>query len=259
MLQLSIIIPCYNESRRIPQTLPRLADHLTTLAPALTCEVLLVIEKSPDATIALARSIAAARPDWRVIDTAAHRGKGAAVRAGMLLAQGDLVCFMDADLSSDPAAIADALALLETRPALSLIAGDRRHPASIVTRNPGKTRPLFSHVFNLAARALFPRSIPTRDTQCGFKLFRAAAAREIFTRARLDGFAFDVEIFLLARRLGLEIATIPVCWTDAPHTTVRTLRHGTHMFFDLLRLRLRRKIPNPKIPLRVCEWPDNPK
>lgn len=232
----SIIIPCYNEARRIPDTLPRLAAYLSALP--MEHEVLLIVERCPDNTLAIAQEIAAAHPGWRAIDNQVHRGKGYAVRSGMLRAKGDFACYMDADLSTEPAAIAKSIALLEKHPAASMIAGDRRDPASLVTRNPGKSRPRLSHAFNLAARILFPCAIKTRDTQCGFKMFRAAAARDIFGRARLDGFAFDVEVFLLARRHGHGVLAMPVRWTDAPHSTVRALRHGAHMFGDLLRLRI---------------------
>ncbi len=232
----SIIIPCYNEARRIPATLPRLAAYLSALP--VEHEVLLIVERCLDNTLAIAREIAAAHPGWHAIDNQVHRGKGYAVRSGMLRAKGDFACYMDADLSTEPAAIAESIALLEKHPGVSMIAGDRRDIGSLITRNPGKSRPMLSHVFNLAARILFPRGIKTRDTQCGFKMFRAAAARAIFERARLDGFAFDVEVFLLARRLGLGVLTMPVRWTDAPHSTVRALRHGAQMFRDLIRLRL---------------------
>ncbi|MDR1010897.1 MAG: glycosyltransferase family 2 protein, partial [Opitutaceae bacterium] len=115
--RLSLIIPCYNEARRIPETLPRLAAYLDTLAArGITHEVLLVVERSPDDTLAIARQIAASHPDWRAIDNQVHRGKGCAVRSGMLRAQGDFACYMDADLSTAPAAIAEALALLEKNP-----------------------------------------------------------------------------------------------------------------------------------------------
>lgn len=241
-MQLSIIIPCYNEARRVPETMPRLAAWLETLsARGITHEVLLVVERCADNTLAIAQGIAAAHPDWRAIDNKTHRGKGYAVRSGMSFAQGAFACYMDADLSTEPSAISQALAILEQNPDIAIIAGDRRHPDSTVTRNPGKSRPLLSHIFNLNARLLFPRSIKTGDTQCGFKMFRAAAARDIFARARIDGFAFDVEVFHLARRLGYKIQTIPVRWIDAPHSTVRAVRHGAQMFRDLLRLRFSAK------------------
>jgi dolichyl-phosphate beta-glucosyltransferase len=238
--RLSLIIPCYNEARRIPGTLPRLAAYLETLAArGIPHEVLLVVERSPDSTLAIARQFAASHPGWYAIDNQVHRGKGHAVRSGMLRAQGDFACYMDADLSTDPAAIAEALSCLENNPTVAIIAGDRRHPGSTVTRNPGKSRPFLSRIFNLNARLLFPRSIKTGDTQCGFKMFRAAAARDIFPGVRIDGFAFDVEVFVRARRLGHRVLAMPVCWTDAPHSTVRAIRHSAQMFRDLLRLRLR--------------------
>ncbi|AWI09908.1 dolichyl-phosphate beta-glucosyltransferase [Ereboglobus luteus] len=235
-MHLSIVIPAYNETRRLASAMQKLAAVLETFS--FSHEVLLVVEKSGDDSLALAQKIAAAHPNWRAIDNLVHRGKGYAVRSGMLRATGDFICFMDADLSSDPAAVNDALKVIETTSA-TVVAGNRRHPESVVTHNQGKSRPLLSKVFNLTARMLFPGGIKVRDTQCGFKMFRADAAREIFTRARIDGFAFDIEIFLLAHRLGYEVRTIPVHWTDSPYSTVRAFRHGLQMYRDLLRLRFR--------------------
>ena len=236
MPRLSIVVPVYTEARRLAPAMQKLAVVLETFP--FSHEVLLIVEKSGDASLAIAREVISAHPNWRAIDNQVHCGKGYAVRSGVAHAAPDaaFICFMDADLSSDPVAITDALALLENEPSVAIVAGDRRHPQSIVRRDQGKSRPFFSRLFNFTVRVFFP-FIKTRDTQCGFKLFRAGAARAIFEKARIDGFAFDVEIFKLAHRLGYEVRGIPVRWTDAPHSTVRALRHGAQMFRDLLRLR----------------------
>ena len=238
MPRISIIIPCYREAKRIPETLPRLAAYLDTISNrGITCEVLLIVERSPDNTLSIAREIADGRPGWHAIDNQVHKGKGYAVRTGMLRAHGDFACFMDADLSTDPTAVVNALSLLDNHPEFDIVAGDRRHPQSVITRNQGKSRITLSGIFNRSVRMLFPRSVKTRDTQCGFKFFRIAAAKELFSYARIDGFAFDVEIFTLAHHLAHPIQMMSVHWKDAPHSTVRALRHGIQMYRDLLRLR----------------------
>ncbi len=199
-------------------------------------EVLLIVEASPDDSLALARDIAARHAGWQAIDNGPQRGKGHAVRSGIRRARGDIVCYMDADLSTDPAAIPQMLALFDRHPATDVIIGDRRHPRSRVLAAQPRARVRLSRLFNLLVRGLFP-CIQTMDTQCGFKAFRSAAAARIFAAQRLDGFAFDVEVLVLAARLGCELRAMPVDWTDAPHSTVRAFRHGARMALDLLRLR----------------------
>jgi dolichyl-phosphate beta-glucosyltransferase len=231
---LSIVIPVYNETRRLAASMARLSVALRALDHPH--EVLLIVEASPDGSLALARDLAARHPGWRAIDNGPQRGKGHAVRSGIRRARGAIVCYMDADLSTDPAAIPQMLALFARHPAAGVVIGDRRHPQSRVLAAQPRARVCLSRLFNLCVRALFP-CIQTSDTQCGFKAFRAGAAARIFATQRLDGFAFDVEVLLLAARLGCELRAMPVDWTDAPHSTVRALRHGARMAFDLLRLR----------------------
>jgi dolichyl-phosphate beta-glucosyltransferase len=134
------------------------------------------------------------------------------------------------------------LALFARHPATGIIIGDRRHPQSCVLAAQPRARVRLSRLFNLCARSLFP-CIKTADTQCGFKAFRAAVAARIFAAQRIDGFAFDVEVLVLAAHLGCELRTMPVDWTDAPHSTVRAFRHGARMLRDLLRLRLSPPLP----------------
>jgi dolichyl-phosphate beta-glucosyltransferase len=233
---LSLVIPVYNETRRLAASMTRLSAALGALGHPH--EVLLIVEASPDGSLALAREIAARRHGWQAVDNGPQRGKGHAVRSGIRRARGDIVCYMDADLSTDPAAIPQMLALFAQHPATGLVIGDRRHPQSRVLAAQPRSRVRLSRHFNRCVRLLFP-GIQTRDTQCGFKALRAPAAARIFAAQRLDGFAFDVEVLVLATRLGCELRAMPVDWTDAPHSTVRALRHGSRMFFDLLALRLR--------------------
>ncbi|MDR0901534.1 MAG: glycosyltransferase [Opitutaceae bacterium] len=231
---LSIVIPVYNETPRLAASMARLSVALGTLGEPH--EVLLVVEASPDGSLALAREIAAQHPGWRAIDNGPQHGKGHAVRSGIRRALGGIVCYMDADLSTDPAAIPQMLALFARHPETALVIGDRRHPQSRVLAAQPRARVRLSLVFNRCVRLLFP-GIQTRDTQCGFKAFRASAAAGIFAAQRIDGFAFDVEVLVLASRLGCKLLAMPVDWSDAPHSTVRALRHGSRMALDLLRLR----------------------
>lgn len=241
-MTVSVVVPLYREARRIPGTLPRLADALAGLGRPH--EVILVAEPSGDGTAEAARGLA--RENWRVLETPRHRGKGGAVRAGMAEATGDVVCYLDADMSTDPEALSRACERFGREPDLMVVCGDRRDPRSRLIRRQGGTRAALGRAFNVFARILFPR-LGLRDTQCGFKAFRREAARAIFERQRIDGFAFDVEVLLLARDLGLRIATLPVTWTDASFSTVRVARDGLAMLRDCAGLWVSRH-RSPRLP-----------
>jgi len=226
MTVLSVVIPCYNEAERLPATLGAYLAHLSR-APG-EVEVLVVDDGSTDATLAVADAAAGGDPRVRVIRTQPNRGKGFAVRTGMLAAEGDRVVFTDADGSYGPEQVDRVV---------SALAGD---PVAIGTRDPdaataGVTRRVASLVFNLAMRGLL--GLPFRDTQCGLKGFRRDAARAVFSRARLDGFAFDAEALLLAGRLGLAVAEVPVRAQQRPGSKVRVLADGRRMLAQLWAIR----------------------
>ena len=232
---LSIVIPAYNEARRLPPTL----DEVAAFCDALTFpnEVLIVVEPSDDRTLELASAHAAQRPSFQVIANPAHRGKGFAVRTGMLRACGDHVFYMDADLSVPLREVRAFLAYFEQHPDVDVIVGNRQHARSRITRRQSPLREAMGQMFNRLLQSL--TLVALHDTQCGFKAFRRKAAHDIFTRQTIEGFAFDVEVLLLARELGYAIADLPVEWVNSPESKVRIVRDSLQMLRDTWRIRRR--------------------
>ena len=241
---LSLVVPAYNEEKRLPVSLARIAEWLGSRVPGLSAEVLVVDDGSSDRTAAVAEKTAAGLGlDFRVIRLPENRGKGAAVRAGVLEARGAHVLVTDADLSTPIEEVDKLLAA-----AAPVAIGSRGVDATLVKERQSLFRVASGRLFNLLVRLLAVSGI--QDTQCGFKLFRADAAREVFSRATVDRFAFDVEALLLARRLGYGIAEVPVLWFNSPDTRVG-LGGGLEAFAALFRIRwqvartMRQKPPAP--------------
>jgi dolichyl-phosphate beta-glucosyltransferase len=224
---LSIVIPAYNEEDRIGPTLARITAWLR--ARGGTWEIIVADDGSKDRT----REVAAAAGDGvRVLALTPNRGKGAAVRAGMLAAAGDRVLFSDADLAT-PIEELDKLTAELDRGADIAIASRALAGAQIETRQ-HPLRELMGRTFNGIVRLLVLGGI--RDTQCGFKLFTHAAAQELFGRATVDGFAFDVEILWLARD-RFQIAEVPVTWRHVDESKVSPGTDALRMFADVVKLR----------------------
>lgn len=233
-LDFSIVIPAYNEAARLPGNIAAVAAGCGRLGGRW--EILAVVEQSTDGTLERTRAAAADLEGVEVIDNGPQRGKGHAVRCGILRARGDIVFFLDADLSTPLEAVGRFLACFAAHPEVDALIGNRRHPRSRIARAQGPLRRLLSGVFNtLVRRIALPGA--NADTQCGFKAFRRDAARQIFSRQRLDGFSFDVEVLLLARALGLRVADLPVEWSDADATRLRVWRDGWRMLRDVWAVR----------------------
>jgi len=227
---LSVVIPAYNEEHRLLPTLQKVTAYLA--AQPYRSEVVVADDGSSDGTVALVRDfMAKIEAPLRVIENK-HRGKGSAVRAGMLAATGEYRFMCDADLSMPieevalflPPALEGVDIAIGTREG----EGARRFNESLFTHLRGRA-------FNIVAQFLLVPGI--NDTQCGFKCFTAAAAESLFREQRLDGFAFDVEVLFLARRQGLRVQEVPITWVHDTRTTVRSLRHSWHMLLDVLRVR----------------------
>lgn len=229
----SIVIPAYAEENRIGRTVAALCAMARDF-PRLH-EVLVMVELSGDRTAAVAREAAAGDPLVAVHESATHRGKGFAVREGMMLAGGDIIFFMDADLSVPLSFVPPFVAHMEANPDTGVVIGSRRHADSRITRRQHPLREQAGRMFNRMVRLLGLSA--SKDTQCGFKAFRRAAAREIFSRAHLDGFAFDVEALCLARHLGLRVDERPIEWLNDSETKFHPLRDGWRSFRDLLWIR----------------------
>lgn len=222
---LSIVVPALNEEDRLPRTLARIASHLGRRGGAY--EVLVVDDGSRDGTAARAEAAGAT-----VLRNEANRGKGFAVRRGMLAARGARRLMTDADLSTPIEELDRLYARMDE--GHDVVVGSRALPGSRIEVRQRWYRENMGRLFNLFVRAL---AVPgLRDTQCGFKLFSAAAARDVFSAARLDGFSFDVEALFLARKKGYRIAEVPVLWRNDAASRV-SLAGGVLAFPDLLRIR----------------------
>ena len=229
---LSLIVPAFNEARRLPPTLERLAAFVRECG--FSVEVFIVVEQSADATLDIATRFAA-KHGFEAIDSGVQRGKGHAVRVGMLRAQGEFVFYMDADLSVPLDEVHAFLRRFAEEPRVAVLIGDRQHARSRIVRRQSALRERMGQTFNRILQACAVAEL--RDTQCGFKAFRGEACREIFRRQTLDGFAFDVEVLLLAERLGFRIEAMPVEWTNSAESKVRIVGDSVRMLRDALRVR----------------------
>lgn len=198
-------------------------------------EVLVVDDGSRDGTAGVVEGMAATEPRLRLLRNPGNRGKGYSVRHGMLEAKGEWVLFSDADLSA-PMEEVDKLLEAAKAEEAQVVIGSRALDRSLIGVHQSVFREYAGRFFNLMMRILV--GLPFWDTQCGFKLFRADAAREVFSRLQLERFGFDVEALFIARLLGYRTVEVPVRWNHAEGTKVSMFRDSADMFLDLLRVRL---------------------
>ena len=230
---LSVVIPAYNEADRILPTLARMREYLDACGKPY--ELIVVDDGSDDVTQTV---VAALEPDWpqlRVIRLPLNTGKGAAVRAGMLAARGDLRLFSDADLSTP---VEELERLGEWIGGNCQVAiASRGMDRSLIERHQAWRREIMGKTYNRILRVV---ALPgMHDTQCGFKLFTAEAAVACFEPLRTLRFGFDAEVLLRARHRGWEVAEVPVRWRHVEASRVHALRDSSRMLWDLLLLRLR--------------------
>lgn len=226
----SIVIPTYNEGARIRSCLEKVVNYLD--ARFSRFEIIVVDDGSTDETHQQVAESSNKEPRIRCVRFSANHGKGFAVRQGVLAAGGDVIFFTDADLSTPVEEIQKGLEELEN--GCPVVIASRHHPESIIALSQSRQREAAGKAFNLIVRTLL--SLPFRDTQCGFKGFSREAAREIFSLARIDGFAFDAEILVIARGLGYRVKEIPVCWTNSAESKVRPVRDLSRVIRDLLKI-----------------------
>ncbi len=230
----SVVVPAYNEEACLAESLRILGEYLARRAAPH--EILVIDDGSTDAT----SKIAEAWPDphTKTLRQASNLGKGAAVRRGVEASTGSLVLLCDADLSTPIRELERLEAHLD---GAQLVLGSRRSPGARLRRT--RSRRFVSWVFNTIVHlAGLCRGL--HDTQCGFKLIDGDAARSLFPRLQLDGFAFDLELIELARYEGLEVREVGIEWNDAGESTVRPLKHGVEMLRDVLAVRRRiRSLP----------------
>src|SRR5271156_1531068 len=230
-LALSVIIPAFNEERRLPKALEFIAAYLA--ARSLRAEIIVVDDGSTDGTARLVEDFRKKVPALRLVSNGENRGKGFSVRHGMLEARGEIALFTDADLSSPIEEIEKLLAALAAGNDIAI--GSRALDRSLISIHQSRWRELAGMVFNGLVRVI--TGLPFSDTQCGFKIFRREPARIIFEQQRIEGFGFDPEILFLAKRHGLRTSEVPVRWAHDAATKVQVLRDSTMMFGDLLLIR----------------------
>jgi dolichyl-phosphate beta-glucosyltransferase len=231
MTRYSFIIPAYNESSRIRPTLDEILRYIA--AQNWDAEILVVDDGSRDDTVDVIREYACAHSQIRLLQNPGNRGKGYSVRNGMLHARGDICLFTDADLSSP---ISEALKLFEAiRAGADGAIGSRWLRAELQTERQPLYRQAFGRIFNLVLRLFL--GLRFRDTQCGFKAFRREAAQRIFPLQKIERWGFDPEILYVARRMGFEVAEVPVLWAHSEGTRLHPFRDGMRMFVDVLHIR----------------------
>lgn len=229
-VQLTIVVPAYNESGRIGASMDRIWNFVRDAS--LDAEVLVVDDGSSDGTADIVARLN--RPGFRSIRNPENRGKGYAVRTGVLAARGEYVLFSDADLSSPIEEFHKLMAAAQHSDA-DVVVGSRALNRKLIEIHQSPLREAGGVVFNKIVRVLL--GLPIHDTQCGFKLFKRRAVAPVFEKLTIEGFGFDPELLFLSARAGLKIVEVPVRWSHADGSKVRFLRDATRMFTDLVRIR----------------------
>ncbi len=226
---LSLIIPAFNEEKRLPSTLQQVADFIGT--QKYLSEVLVIENGSQDATLEIAQAFARTHQGFTVQHTDA-RGKGLAVRTGMLAARGEFRMMLDADLSMPINQIERFIPLLHK--GTDIVIASREAPGAVRYNEPAY-RHLGGRVINTVIRLFaLPR---LQDTQCGFKCFKAAVAQDLFSKQTMDGWSFDIEVLYIARKRGYSIVELPIPWYYSDQSHIHPLPDTLRMFFDVVRIR----------------------
>lgn len=224
--QLSIVLPAFNEAKRLPRSLASIHDYFSGHNGY---EVIVVSDGSTDGTEQILQDWQVSWPELRVLAYQPNRGKGHAVREGVLASIGDSVLIFDADGATPISEWPKLKAAL--REGADMALGSRRSPGSLIERAQPLRRRMMGATLSLLTRVIF--GLPVRDTQCGFKLFRGRVAREVFAASTRDGWDFDLEILLVGQSLGCRIREVGVRWLDEPDSKVRALRDGCRFLYSL--------------------------
>ena len=229
-ISIAIIIPVYNEERRISRSISRTLQYCAD--QGWDFQIIIAEDGSTDNTIRIVREFESSLSSTNtlfVVTSQQRLGKGASIRNALSLAQKQYVAYMDADLSADPA---EFRKLVESIRDYDIVIGSRKFPGNLPPANRPITRALFSFFYSVLFRTLF--GIPVYDTQCGFKLFRRNAAEILFNDLRTSKFAFDSEIVVRAFMSGLRVKEVPIVWThDRSSSKIRILQQAKDMGRDL--------------------------
>jgi glycosyltransferase involved in cell wall biosynthesis len=230
-LSYSIILPAYNESARIGDSLEKILVYAAECG--WDAEVIVVNDGSNDSTAEIVQDLARQNPMLRLIENPGNRGKGYSVRNGMLRARGDIVLFSDADLSSPIEEAGKLFAAIGAGADIAI--GSRWLQPELQTQRQPLRRQFFGRIFNLALRTIL--GLNFKDTQCGFKAFTRRAAQAIFPLQKIERWGFDPEVLYLAKKLSFSIKEVPVLWSHREGTRINPLRDGIRMFGEVLKIR----------------------
>ncbi len=230
-IELSIVVPVYNETHRLAEGLRQILAFMD--ASSLRCELVLIDDGSADGTAAQVEAAIAGRNDARLLRLPRNRGKGAAVKEGMLAARGEVRLFTDIDLSV-PIVEAEPF-VAKIRAGSDVVIGTRKVEASNVEVYQPKYRRMLGEVFRQFTLRLFTPTLS--DITCGFKAFSASAAQKVFAPSVIERWSFDAEILFLALRYGMRVAEVPVTWRNNPETKVRLAVDLPRSLLELLRIR----------------------
>lgn len=228
---LSIVIPAYNEEKRIGASLEKILGYLKT--KLFASEIIVVDDGSRDRTAEVAAAALEGRVPFRIVRLDVNQGKGGAVKAGVLASAGQAILFTDADLSTPIDELDKFLPRLDE--GYDVVIGSRALPGCDIRVRQAAPREALGKLFNRLVRLSVMKGCP--DTQCGFKAFRRAAAMDLFSRLQTKGFSFDVELLVLARKAGYRIAEVPVVWCNSRPSRVRLVRGSWQMLKEILRIR----------------------
>jgi len=226
----SLVIPAYNEAARLGTSLEKVLAYVHS--QGWNAEVIVVDDGSRDQTAEIIRAFAAKDPIVRLVQNPGNHGKGYSVRNGMLRAEGEILIFSDADLSSP---IEESAKLLEALQGADIAIGSRWLRTETQIQRQPLHRQIFGRIFNLLMRLIL--GLQYKDTQCGFKAFNRAAAQAIFPLQRIERWGFDPEILFLARKLRFKVKEVPVLWGHSGGTRINPLVDGFRMFTEMLRIR----------------------
>jgi len=239
-VELSIVIPAYNEALRLPSALLSTVDYLDRTGREY--EIIVVDDGSTDHTAEMVEKFAKLRPKVRVMRLERNCGKGCAVRTGMLQGVGSYILFADADGATPIEEIERLYNVVKG--GIDVAIGSRALRSKETTVKTHWHRKFLGQSFNRVVNYLVLPGI--RDTQCGFKMFQRRAARFLFGKQRVNGFSFDVEILFLAQKTGMKIVEVPVNWSNIPGSKVNLVLDAARMFRDVLTFKLRHRRVTPK-------------
>ncbi|MCX8094465.1 MAG: glycosyltransferase family 2 protein [Candidatus Goldbacteria bacterium] len=226
-MKVSVIIPAYNEEKRLPETLKKIKNFLKK--NKIKNEIIVVDDGSTDNTVSISKKYKV-----KVLKNEKNKGKGFSVKRGMLAARGEIVIFTDADLSTPVEFLKHFIN--EHKSGFDIVIASRALQGSEIKIPQPYLRELSGKIFNVLVRLI--TWLPIHDTQCGFKSFTRKAAQQIFKRLTIYGFGFDVEALYIARKLGFTISEYPVSWYNSKATKVDFLKDSIRMFFELFKIRL---------------------